>query len=627
MAVKEREKFRYLINSFAGGENTKVDGAKIGPSELQKCLEYLMDDVGNLIRRAGNTSLNIDTGGEGIHSLIPFHINDGTKKLIIATEGFIKKLNGVVLASLGSGYTSGARWNGDTYNDRLYLCNGDDSNIVIEDDDTIRNAGCVAPTVKPTVAENGAGTPNGDYYWSYTFVYPWGESSESPSSDLLSPVDKKVLVTLGEVFPTGATGAYIYRTIDAGTSRLKLTYITAPTDEYDDNLGDGALGIEAPSDNSAPRKSRLSKEYKNYMYYIDDEYPYRLYWAILGFPEIVYTDSFDEIFKKDGRDLVALEYTLNPDYFIIFKEDSIHRYTGTSPFTADDDTLVLDTLSTTVGTLAPRSVIRIGSDIFFFGSDRKIYSLQRLVLAETTSLEPVALSDRIEDVLKDNINVDRIPYFHGFYYDNKYLLFVATKNSSSENMVIIVDLLLKKKPIVRAFPIASMSSCIWYDSSDMEIPVLGASSNSQLMQFLNGTTDLGTIIHAEMKTKRIDLSQPFNRKIWERTRVLLRTSRDYSFDIKAHIVKKGTTKTKTKSISGAEDFNSSSTIWGEGTWNSGSLWGADSGFSNVVIDLQADFYIGMDGETLEIEIYNVSAGATFIIKGIEVEGWLMRARP
>ena len=194
-------------------------------------------------------------------------------------------------------------------------------------------------------------------------------------------------------------------------------------------------------------------------------------------------------------------------------------------------------------------------------------------------------------------------------------------------MCIIIDLLLNKKPITRAFPVGTLSSCKWYGSSGEEIPLLGAYANQNLIQFLNGNTDLGNPIYASMKTKKIDLNMPFNRKIWERLKILFTCSKDYSFDIKTTITKNGIPKEKIKHYSGIEQSSISSLVWGEGTWNSGSLWGADVTFTNELIDLPIDFYIAMDGETIEVEVYNVMSGDEFTLKAIEIAGQLMRSRP
>lgn len=620
------ENFRYLIDNFAGGENTKVDASKIRPDEMQKCLEFLMTEVGSLKKRTGCTGLNIDTTGSGINSLYPFFISDGTKKLIICSGEYIKKLNGLTLLELASGY-SGDYFLGDAYNDRMYLCNDVNDNLCLESDDTIRIPGCIKPTIAPTVALNGAGGMTGNFYYSYSWVFPWGESSEGPVSVLISPSSQKVLVTITETTPSGATNIKIYRTIAGGSQRKYLINIALPTKIYDDNLGDGALGINAPTDNGAPPKSKLFKMYKSYGYWVPTANPYRLYWSILGWPEVVNADAFDDILKENGQEITAIEFTLNPDFLMIFKQGSIVRYTGTSPFVADTDPLIQDTLTETIGTESPRTIIRYGSDLLFFASDRKVYSLSRLILAERTSVEPIAISNRIEDILRNDINIDRLKYAHAFYQDNKYFLYIASKNSNYEDMCVIIDLLLQKRPITRAYPIEALSSCKWYGSSGEEITLLGASANQNLIQFLNGNTDLGNQIFASMKTRKIDLSMPFNRKIFDRAKVLIRTSKDYSLDIKTTITKEGFPKEKIKHYSGLETASISSTVWGEGVWNSGSLWGADVSFTTDVIDLPIDLYIGKDGETIEMEIYNIISGDEFILKSIEITGTLMRTRP
>lgn len=624
MALKVLDRFIYQLLDIGGGQNDAVDPHKIRPDEFTYLKDYLYDVVANLVMRSGCTPLNGDSGSNPITRFGLFTQKAGTKDLVVSTGEYISRLTGGSLSVLKSGLTPNQIFSFEVFNDMCFGVNGIDPNLVIMSDYSVRSAGCPAPAVKPTVALNGVGVLNGNYYYSYSWLYPWGESSESPASDLISPSSQKVLVTLGEAYPTLATGARFYRTIAGGTQRLLLYEIAKPTTNYDDNLGDGVLGVNAPVDQNIPPVSYLNLLYKNYMLYVPTAYPYRVDYSKLAEPDIVEVESFFEVLPDNGQRITGLYFTINPDLLVVFKQRSIAAYQGTSPYPSDEDPLVLRRINENIGCISPYSISRAGGDIIFLASDRRLYILSRVLLSSSETLEPIPISDRIEETMMNGLNPDMLPYAFGIYHNRRYILYVASRNSSELDTMLIWENKLGKKPWVTAQPVKGASLGKWFDASDQEIIVTGGSTSPRICQLFSGNDDNGVSINPSLKSRIIDIGQPFNNKSWKVLRILAEGSEDYFFRAKVYVIKDGVTSMPiNEAVSGYESAPGSPVLWGQGTWGVGN-WGSNVGFTNLVKNIKREIYINTNGEAMQFEITNLSATAGFKIKGFEIEGILLR---
>jgi len=626
MAVNVLDKFIYKLIDLGGGQNDSIDPLKIRKNEFKRIRDYVYDIVANLMLRKGCTPLNSDSGTDPIKSFGILTQKAGTKDLIVSTGEYLKRLVGTSLSTLKSGLTPNKYFDFEVFNDMLYCVNDADNVQVVMSDYSVRDAGCPKPTVKPARALNGVGGLTGNYKWSYTFTYPWGESSESPVSDVLLTASNKVLVTLGEAYPSGATGAKIYRTIKEGTPRLLLMTIDKPTANYDDNLSDGALGIEAPVDNNAPPISKLLRLYKNYMLYVSKDYPWRVDYSPLGTPDIVEEESNFDVLPDNGQKITGLDYTINPDIFVVFKERSIAGYSGTSPYPYESDPLSLRRINENIGCLAPFSIDRAGGDLIFLASDKRIYLLSRVLLAATETLEPIPISDRIDETMQRGLNPDLLPYSFGIYNNRRYFLFVASSTSSELDTVLIWENKLGTKPWVTAMPIKGASLGMWFDSSGQEIPIMGGASSPRIYQFLEGTSDGGAPINPLLQSRRFDVGNPFNCKTWKLLRILAEGSEDFFFRVRIYVSKDGELSlVVNEPVSGITKVPSAPVLWGQGTWGTGN-WCSNIEYSNTIKNIQKNIYINTDGEFMEFLIENLSASSEFKFKAFEIEGTLLRSR-
>jgi len=625
MAVNVLDKFIYKLIDLGGGQNDAVDPLKIKRNEFKRIRDYVYDIVANLILRKGCTPLNSDSGTDPIKSFGILTQKAGTKDLIVSTGEYLKRLVGHSLSTLKSGLSPNKYFDFEVFNDMLYCVNGVDNVQVVMGDYSVRNAGYPTPTLKPTRASIGEGGLTGNYIWSYTFVYPGGESSESPVSDVLLTDTDTVRVTLGDAYPSGATGAKIYRTIKEGTYRLLLMTIDKPATYYDDNLSDGALGIGAPESNP-PLVSKLLRLYKNYMLYVPKDYPWRIDYSQLAGPDMVEEESNFDVLPDNGEAITGLDYTINPDILVVFKERSIAGYSGTSPYPYESDPLSLRRINENIGCLAPFSIDRAGGDLIFLASDKRIYLLSRVLLAATETLEPIPISDRIDETMQRGLNPDLLPYSFGIYHNRRYLLFVASSTSNELDTILIWENKLGTKPWTTAMPVKGASLGRWFDSSNQEITIIGGASSPRIYQFLEGTSDGGVPINPLIQSRRFDVGNPFNNKEWKLLRILAEGSEDFFFRVRIYVSKDGELSLiVNEPVSGIPKAPGAPILWGQGTWGVGN-WGSNITYSNTIKNIQKNIYINTDGEFMEFLIENLSASSEFKFKGFEIEGTLLRSR-
>lgn len=620
--VRNPTEFRIARMDMSGGENNAVDALKIGPTQFSRVKDFIYDEIGNLLMRDGTTIIAyLASGTDPVRSLGVWIRSAIANTYVCSAGAKVYKKVGLALTELLDGITNNAICSYESARDSLYVCSGGTVRVV-ESDESTRDIGCVAPTIAPTIALNGAGALTGVYIYAYSWLYPWGESSISPVTATISPSSQKVLITCG-AYPTGAVGIKIYRTVTGTTAPLLLTTLASPTNTYDDQLTDGSLGI-APVDNGFnANNATWCKYYKNYMYYVVGS---KFWYSRQGYPDQVAATAWDEPLKDLDNPLVAIEYTLNPSFLVMFFKKCIIGYSGTSPFLAETDPLVKKEINRNLGTKSPQTIQRVNGDIVFMANDSMIYAISRVSLSTSETIEPTPISDSIRWELENNINVTMMDKFFAVYNDRKYMLFVATKTSTTLDRVWICDISLENKPWSHAEPSACLCAGIMDDASGIPQTVMGAADSTKMYQLFSGRDDNGTVISPELMTGKISLNYPFHRKTHITARILGEAAQNYSFKIRVYMLKDGEVKFEDYTKTGLSSAASVPGLtWGQGTWNSGQ-WTSNTIISNVIAEIKAKVRVNNDCDILWIRITDVASGNTFKIKGYEITGILNRAR-
>lgn len=124
-----------VFEDFTGGVRSSSDKSKLKINEAEDSANFIVNGTGNLVRRFGCTKLMDESATsptKAVTMLKNFKKSDGTKEVVVAYDGVIKKLNmttGAVtnLPTTVSGQSATGIYGAEIYDDKLYMCNGIDN--------------------------------------------------------------------------------------------------------------------------------------------------------------------------------------------------------------------------------------------------------------------------------------------------------------------------------------------------------------------------------------------------------------------------------------------------------------------------------------------------------------------
>lgn len=128
------------------------------------------------------------------------------------------------------------------------------------DGTTVNNiGGHTAPTVNPTIAASvTAGIPDGDYWYTYTYIHSDLFESAPSGFVMVSVVNKQITVTFTDTPPTTVTHRKLYRAGGINPTFNHLVTIAKATTSYTDNISDFSISREELSTyNNTPPPSGL----------------------------------------------------------------------------------------------------------------------------------------------------------------------------------------------------------------------------------------------------------------------------------------------------------------------------------------------------------------------------------
>jgi hypothetical protein len=218
----------------------------------------------------------------------------------------------------------------------------------------------------------------------------------------------------------------------------------------------------------------------------------------LHFSEVINLESwpalnFIDISPNDGDWITGL--LPFDDYLIITKQRSVWVLVGTG--TSDFE---VKRIHSGIGCVAPRSLVRMG-DLFGFASTEGFY------LSDIT--KPVLITERLKDTW-DGLNKRRLSQIAAEFYDHKLRIDAPNGNSMVNNIRIIYDS-IRKCLYLEEFD--DHASCYAkYTEAGQEILLYGHSTEGQVSQADDGTSDAGAAIDFEWKTKHFNFGSSATEK-------------------------------------------------------------------------------------------------------------------
>jgi hypothetical protein len=219
----------------------------------------------------------------------------------------------------------------------------------------------------------------------------------------------------------------------------------------------------------------------------------RLYFSEVINPESWPALNFIDISPNDGDWITGL--LPFDDYLLITKQRSVWVLVGTG--TSDFE---VKRIHSGIGCVAPRSLVRMG-DLFGFASTEGYY------LSDIT--KPVLITERLKDTW-DGLNKRRLSQIAAEFYDHKLRIDAPNGNSMVNNIRIIYDS-IRKCLYLEEFD--DHASCYAkYTEAGQEILLYGHSTEGQVSQADDGTSDAGAAIDFEWKTKHFNFGSSATEK-------------------------------------------------------------------------------------------------------------------
>jgi len=315
-------------NLFDGGMNSKYQPTLIEDSESPDCLNVVFSD-GGVGTRDGFSKVNTAAVGsyvcEGLYTRVG---NNSVETMVAFFNGSAFTLDNTSLVTIPSAqsiFTVGARVGSAQMENHIFFGNGG-VNPYKYNGAAFTLHGVKQASQVASFNSNGAGSPNGDYQYKFTFVNSaLVEGNPSDASTTFTVSSKIINVSSIPVGTAswGVASRKIYRTVAGGTTfKLVATISDNTTTSYDDNIADAALGANAPSEKGMPPKYSTIIYHKSRLFMNDTDNPSFVWYTDLNEPYTVASTNF--IIVGDGSTDLVQAFEVQDDQLVVFCRRNVH---------------------------------------------------------------------------------------------------------------------------------------------------------------------------------------------------------------------------------------------------------------------------------------------------------------
>lgn len=256
-------------------------------------------------------------------------------------------------------------------------------------------------------------------------------------------------------------------------------------------------------------------------------------------PKVFNADDIIKINTGDGQKIQHLEaYRLNE--VVVYKERSVFvlDITGSPPSTCTTDCWTVQPITTTIGTIAPRSVVSLGNDQWFLSSEP--IAIRSLVRSSFDKILVDMVSSPIQDIFDGTsgdfaINRTHISKAAGVLFDNKYLLAIPTGTSTVNNTVVVYDFTVKGWYIITGWYPADWgvfdNDLYMIDANDGRVVKCFSGTTGDLPRgpgFVNSASVPSVGINFQYVSPNIDFDNPENSKIMDALETTFEATGNYT---------------------------------------------------------------------------------------------------
>ena len=482
---------------LGGGRNGNIPASHIGDNQQQELRNFY--PLGpRLRRRPGVARLTSAPYAEALTSLFGFKADTGDWTLIAGALTGLARLDGTGLVPIarsdGGGLpyvASSSPWVFSQYQGVAYVTRPSTGTLKRAKPDFIMDAGISAPSVRPTLADGGAGDLiAADYYGIVTFYNSetGAESNPSPVSLVLTlGASKRIAWSAIPVSLNGQVNARrLYRTLPGQQGQYFFVGQINDnfTTTYDDNVLTADLGDAASFKNGLPPANLAFNAIFKERLFVTDTVD--VLYSELSKPESYSALSVIPVYRDDGHRITVL-HTFG-DRLVVGKTNGIHFLVGTDP-TVDFQLL---TLTNRHGCFSHYSMKNAEGLLFWFGGD-DFYG------SDGTSTEP--LSDPFVKDLVDRIPKSRLDEVVGAVYPSLgwYVASISVDEDESNTHLLVYNYKTKAWAVFQYFENTISPTFIGDFFDTTSSPLLYAVyTNGHIYNMLSGLTDDGTPISAEI---------------------------------------------------------------------------------------------------------------------------------
>jgi hypothetical protein len=620
------EKGRIL---FDGGLDTKFEVSLIPDNESPDCANVVFNN-GSVATRQGAIKLNTNAvSAQTFTGIYTRRANDGTSETMIVWAGTdMFTLNTTTFVTVPSAqgiFQVGNRITTAQYQNYMFI--GQSGTTAYKWDGTyFTRHGVPAPTATATVASAGVAgalTASGEYRYKVTYVNSaLVESDVGPvtSTFVISTTSGQNTVSNIPVAPVsfGVAQRRLYRNANGGTTfKLVTTIADNSTTSYTDNVADGALGANAPSDNGVPPKYSAIIYHNNRLFMNDTANPNYVWYSSLNTPYTVPSNNFIRV-GDNTSDLVK-GFGVYENSLIVYCERSIwmvYMYDST------DTNWKPIRVKSPFGSKSPHCVIDYNNRQLTPSVQNQKFVGFGAIIGNVDDPSATALtaftagselkSDRIEPDMF-NVQESYLGNISGIVFKNKaYISMAYGSGQTTNNRIYVFDFSLSN---LRKSQEASWVP--WTGLAAEQFTIYGGnlyfcSSTSGFVYRLEGGTysDDGSAINSYYWTKEFSGTDPeFNfYKDWRYAQLLIDTSGSYYMNIRYRV-------DSDKGSGATEQINLApgGSLWGAMVWGR-DLWGGGSNQKEVRV-----YFGSLRGKRIQIRFDNQNtADQRFKVHGMNL---------
>lgn len=510
---------RSAILNLGGGQNDGDPATHIGDNEVASLLNFYPWGP-RVRRRMGTARITSTPWTSALTSLFAYKTGDGVWTLIAGAATGLARLDGSgliahVITDAVVYVSSLIPWVFSQYNDIGYATRRSTGTLKRFKTDFMQDAGIAAPSVKPTLADGGAGTltPAASYFGVYTFYNSdtGAESNPSPVSTVLALGNLKDIdwSAIGVSTNGQVNARRLYRTLpDQQGQYFFVAQINdnLTTTYSGDQVAQSDLGDPASFSNGLP-PSPLSFHalFKERLWATDEV---DLFFSEIGRPESFDPESVITVFKDDGHKIRGLHAF--GERLMIGKTNAIRMLIGSDP-----SDFQIQTLTDRHGCTSHYSMKNAEGFFYWFGGD-DVYGSDGVSVESISDPKVKTIVENIPSDQKENVRAAIYPPL------SWYVLAVASgAGQTTNNYLLVYNYKTRAWGTFRYFDNVRSPRFIgdFYDVN--AAPLLYALfEDDYIYNLLSGVKDVTTSIVAKLRTKAYGYGMDYLMKTMRRIAVL-----------------------------------------------------------------------------------------------------------